>query len=323
MSPLVSVIIPVYNTSAYIARCCHSLFAQTLGDMEFVFVDDGSTDDSLQVIHSIVSQYPDRMAQVQILTQLHQGVSAARQLGMYRATGQYVIHCDSDDWVDITTYEQLYKHAIATHADIVTFGYLVEDEAGNKLNTTHALVAKSQISFSIGPDVGSLCLKLIRKDFILQHHLHLPQNINWGEDLCLSLQSLLLSSNTQSLDLPFYHYGQHHGSITHTIDRQRCNELVQCGIVIEQFLHEHQLSDRYADQLLWLKFQLKQYFLIFPQVRDLRQWTMVFPESHVHIMSYPCSLYIRHAAWLVSHRLSLLALLLLRLRDFISSIKQS
>lgn len=321
MHTTVSVIIPVYNTSDYVARCCHSLFSQTLRELQFIFVDDGSADGSFDIVRQVLLQYPDRSAHCILLSQPHQGVSAARQYGLEHATGEYVIHCDSDDWIDPMAYEQLYKHALATNADVVNFGYLVEDEEGNRLQTSHALQTNRNLDFSIGPQVGSLCLKLVRRQFLQQNQLRLPVGINWGEDLCLSLQILILSANTQVLDLPFYHYGQYSSSITHTIDTQRCNELVKCGDYIEQWLRHNNLIEQYQEQLFWLKFQLKQYFLIFPQVRDLKRWQSLFPECHSQLMHYQSPLYLRFSGWFIMHELPSVANLLLSIRDLYSKYK--
>lgn len=317
----VSVIVPVFNTSSYIARCCHSLFSQTLSEIQFIFVDDGSNDGSFGIVRQVLMQYPERFGQCLLLSQSHQGVSAARQYGLDHATGEYVIHCDSDDWVESMTYEQLYKQAIATNADVVNFGYQVEDDEGNKLQTVHALKPNEDLTFSIGLQVGSLCLKLVRRQLLCQNHLCFPVGINWGEDLCLSLQTLILSANTQTLDLPFYHYGQYHSSITHTIDTQRCNELVKCGDYIEQWLKDNNRFEQYQEQLFWLKFQLKQYFLIFPQVRDLTHWRMLFPECHSRLMLYHSPLYLRLSGWFVLHDLQPIAYLLLSIRDLYSKYK--
>lgn len=317
----VSVIIPVFNTSAYITRCCHSLFSQTLSDIQFIFVDDGSNDGSFGIVRQVLMQYPERFGQCLLLSQSHQGVSAARQYGLDHATGEYVIHCDSDDWVEPMAYEQLYKHSISTNADVVTFGYQVEDEEGNKLQTVNALQLNHGLTFSISPKVGSLWLKMVRRQLLHQNKLRLPVGINWGEDLCLSLQILILSRNTQTLDLPFYHYVQYHSSITHTIDTQRCNELVKCGDYVERWLKDNNSFEQYREQLLWLKFQLKQYFLIFPQVRDLKRWRMLFPECHSRLMYYHSPLYLRLSGWLVLHGLQPIAYLLLSIRDLYNKYK--
>lgn len=320
----VSVIIPLYNTKALLSRCCESLFEQSLHSLQFVFVDDASTDGSLDVVLQVLERYPMRQSQV-LFVRLseHQGVGAARQRGLECATGDYIIHCDSDDWVEPVLYELLYNKAIETEADIVTCGYSIDREDGTVITTVPAMSQSEKISFSIGPQIGSLCLKLIRNVFILQHHLRIPVDIKWGEDLCFSLQSLLLTHDTQSVDEPLYHYVQHKESLTHTIDSDKCFDLIKCGAVMEDFLVTHQLFETYRYQLNWLKFQLKQYLLIFPETRAITSWRTIYPESNYQVMHYSTPLYLKLVSWLIVHHLSPLAVALLQIRDILSPIRNA
>ncbi len=94
----VSVIIPVYGVEKYIERCTRSLFEQTLDDMEFIFVNDCTKDNSIAIIERIAEEYPLRKSQIHILNhQVNKGLPIARQTGLRVATGEYIAHCDSDD----------------------------------------------------------------------------------------------------------------------------------------------------------------------------------------------------------------------------------
>ena len=116
----VSVVIPVFKVRNFIERCATSLFEQTLEDVEYIFVDDASPDDSIEILKECLERYPKRKAQVQILThEQNKGLPAARNTGLAVATGEYVFHCDSDDWVESTMLEDLYVTAIQNSADIV------------------------------------------------------------------------------------------------------------------------------------------------------------------------------------------------------------
>ncbi|MGM9861927.1 MAG: glycosyltransferase family 2 protein, partial [Muribaculaceae bacterium] len=127
--PKVSVIIAVYGAERWIDRCARSLFEQTLSDIEYIFVDDCSPDRSIDVMQHTLADYPERRHQVHILRHDHnQGVAAARTTGMKAATGEYMIHCDPDDWVEPQTYRLMYDKAIATDADIVTCGCKIYDK---------------------------------------------------------------------------------------------------------------------------------------------------------------------------------------------------
>ncbi len=106
----ISVIVPVYNTSAYLEDCLNSLVNQTFKDMEIICVNDGSTDNSLEIL----KKYP----QIKIITQENQGLSAARNTGISAAIGEYIGFVDSDDWVDLDFYEKLYNSIISTNSDI-------------------------------------------------------------------------------------------------------------------------------------------------------------------------------------------------------------
>ena len=322
MEPQVSVIIPVYNSSDFIGRCSDTLFGQMLQSIEYIFVDDGSSDESLCIINQVLDKYPSRRNQVVFVSyQKNRGVGVARNAGIKRATGEYIIHCDSDDWVESSLYEKLYLRAKETNADVVTCGYFVDAADGTRSSETPPLVNVDPLSFSISPQTGALWTKLIRRGFLEEHHLDVPLYINWGEDLCLSLEALLLSRNTQSINEILYHHVLNEDSLTYSVSVAQCLDLVKCGSVVENYLNEHGLFDKYSFQLNWLKFQLKQYLLIFPQTRDVNLWNSIYPECHQHILQYQTMTYLKVSAWLIVHHLKAFALIVLKLRDYLSPLK--
>ncbi len=323
MIPKVSVIIPIYNSSKYISRCCRSLFNQTLDSLEYIFVDDGSEDGSRDVIKEILSDYPHRSSQVvYIRLKENLGVGAARNIGLRQAKGEYVIHCDSDDWVEQGAYEFLYQKAIESKAEIVTCGYYIDWEGKERSDIVSApQFDRSSLIFDIGPQTGALWIKLIRRKLLVDNNLQVPNDIDWGEDLCLSLESLLLSENIQYVQEHLYHYVQHDDSLTHYLSIGKCLSLIKCGHVIEFFLKEHNLDNQYAFQLNWLKFQLKQYFLIFPQTRNIALWKSLYPECHRSLLAYKCPTYLKISAWLIVHHLEVIAIFILNIKDIVSPLK--
>lgn len=323
MNPKVSIIIPVYNSSKYIDKCCRSLFDQTLDSLQIIFVDDGSTDGSFDVVKAALNAFPNRVNQVSfVYNDANKGVGAARYLGLKAAKGDYVIHCDSDDWVEPDAYQSLYDKAIAEDADVVTCSYCIESEDGISKKVVPAFQHDSKtLTFDLGPQTGSLVIKLIRRDFIVRNNLQFSKELRWGEDFCLSLKSLILSNKTVPVNRPLYHYVQHRDSLTHSLTREKCLSLIHCGYVIEDFLKDQRLKNYYQYQLNWLKFQLKQYLLIFPQTRDIPLWKSFYPECHYDILHYKTMGYLKVSAWLVVHHLPAFALLILKLRDFMSSLK--
>ena len=112
--PKVSVIIPVYNVEKYLEKCIESVINQTLKDIEIICVNDGSTDNSLDIL----TKYSKNEPRMTIITQVNSGLSEARNTGIRIATGEYIGLLDSDDYVDLDFYEKLYKSAIKYNADI-------------------------------------------------------------------------------------------------------------------------------------------------------------------------------------------------------------
>lgn len=320
--PKVSVVIPVYNASAYIDRCCRSLFAQTLVQMEYIFVSDGSKDDSIQIIQQTLEEFPKRKYQVKIIDRkINKGVSYTRQEGVDNATGEFVIHCDSDDWVDVDMYEKLYTVANQQQADIVCCGFEINSEAGVLSKAEYGQSDFfSPISFNISPLTGSTVDKLVRRSIITQNNIRFPENIGWGEDFCVALSCLLLSSKTVCISDCPYHYWQNETSITHTLSKRKARELIEVADYVQSFLYKNKLMNQYDFQFNYLKFQVKAPFLMFKEIRDLREWRIVYPESNMHIWDYPVPIYLRIAAKLTVRRLYLLADIVLRARDIVSSI---
>ena len=129
----ITVIIPIFKVRTFIERCVCSLFEQTLQDVEYIFVDDASPEDSIEILKTCIERYPDRAGQVQILVhEQNQGLPAARNTGLVVATGEYIFHCDSDDFVEKDKLEVMYKAAKEKDADIVYCDFYLSFEKNER-----------------------------------------------------------------------------------------------------------------------------------------------------------------------------------------------
>lgn len=117
--PQISVIIPVYNTGAYLRKCVDSILSQTFRDFELFLVDDGSNDESPEICDA----YGARDSRVRVIHQKNQGQSVARNNAIAQMQGQWVFFCDSDDWIHPESLEILYRTAIQTDVKISLAGY--------------------------------------------------------------------------------------------------------------------------------------------------------------------------------------------------------
>lgn len=107
----VSVTVPVYNTEKFLPQCLDSLLGQTLKELEIILVDDGSTDQS----GAICDDYAKRDSRIKVFHKSNGGSASARQLGLENSHGIYYIICDSDDWIEPTMYEEMFKAAIGNN----------------------------------------------------------------------------------------------------------------------------------------------------------------------------------------------------------------
>ena len=117
--PKISIIVPVYNVQAYLGKCLKSLLSQTLKDIEIICINDGSTDDSLDILNFFAIQ--DK--RIRIINQSNKGVSASRNAGLDVAKGKYVMFVDGDDWIEPETCAECYKKIIADKADMLVFNF--------------------------------------------------------------------------------------------------------------------------------------------------------------------------------------------------------
>ena len=241
--PKVSVIIPVYNTEKYIERCAVSLFEQTLDDIQYIFVDDCSEDQSMNELYKVLERYPKRREQVTFCHhEKNLGLPAARRTGLAKAQGDYVIHCDSDDWVDVRMYEEMYNKAIEEDADVVVCDFCSTDCENEQYSK--GLISKERenviADILLWRIAGCLWNKLVRRKEYTDHDLNYPTH-NMGEDAALIVQILWNAKRISYLPEPFYYYYMNQTSITKDVSddnkiRQRFLQATANVEIIEQFL---------------------------------------------------------------------------------------
>lgn len=232
----VSVIVTVYNVEKYIERCVRSLMEQTLEEeIEFIFVDDCSPDDSIGVVKRVAGEYPKRQEQIRILhNEENRGVSATRQRGVDNASGKYIIHCDPDDWVDPDMYGRLLEDAERTGSDITLCGLQISDgetysrplteKAGGPTVTdlVESLSGRLRHTFHH----GGLCNKLIKS--ACYEGVRFPTGINYCEDVHLLFQIAAARPETSVsyiTDWYPYYYFQRPGSLVSLTPERIAREL--------------------------------------------------------------------------------------------------
>ena len=209
--PKISVIIPVYKVEKYIEKCARSLFEQSLEDMEFIFVDDCTPDNSITIVKSVVEDYPNRKKQIKYLShEKNQGLTSTRNLGLSVALGDYIAYCDSDDWVDIYMYEKLYNHAILENADVCfcNFQFAFKDKL-DYYECTSVYADKTKTINSYISTVWTVIWNMIAKrEILVDYELKSPENISYCEDFWLSVRLFYYANKITKVDEALYFYNQ-------------------------------------------------------------------------------------------------------------------
>jgi len=222
----VSVIIPVYNAERYLIPCIHSLLNQSLQECQFVFVNDGSQDGSF----GILEKYAAVDERTVLVNQTNRGVSAARNVGIAAASGDYIGFVDADDTVDREMYETLYLAAVQDDCDVVISNF--ESEVGSHSVITRypfqqsTLLREEEIKLNILPyfikadSCNTACTKLYKRKTIQQHGIIFPEKVALGEDGMFNMSFFCIAKRAKYLDYTGYHYRETPGSATRNIVKQ-------------------------------------------------------------------------------------------------------
>lgn len=292
--PKVSVVVPVYGVEKYIERCARSLFGQTLDDIEFIFVDDCTPDRSIEILNRVLEEYPERKGLVKIIRhEKNQGLPIARQSGLKVATGDYIAHCDSDDWVDVTMYEKMYNRAIECDADLVICDYMITDgiEYEKVEIGCHSTKLERYIEYCLlQRNSWSLCNKLFKKS--AYYNIVFPYGA-MGEDMATTMQLLWNCSKLEYIPIAYYHYYFNPNSITKKRTKENSlrnfAQLRDNTEIVNKIFAQKSLTPKMKDGLLYLKLQVKS--LLLPLVWNNEyyiMWKKLYPnlESQLYLSKY-------------------------------------
>ncbi|MCL3849965.1 glycosyltransferase [Parabacteroides sp. GYB001] len=259
----VSVYVPVYGVEKYIEKCVRSLFEQTLDDLEYIFVDDCSPDDSIRILEQVLEEYPNRKPQVKIVRhEVNQGVCTARRTGIQHTTGEYIACCEPDDWVETTMYEELYKKAKETGVDMVACDHYIEFMPGVKYATSHHIgpfdtIMGDWIKREYAAYVWS---RIIKRELLTGQNIYFPDKSegSYGEDCVIMCQFLSYIKSYSFIPRAFYHYRIIPNSISHDISHleKKRDSLIKKYTWIFDFIKE-KYGDKYAKEILDVKLMFK------------------------------------------------------------------
>lgn len=276
--PKVSVIVPIYNVEKYIERCAISLFEQTLDDIEYIFVNDCTPDNSIYILESVIQKYPKRIDQIKIIQMdKNSGQALARNTGFANATGDFVIHCDSDDWIEANMYKELYTKAINSKADIVVCDFFHETNYGAEIEHYESIYNPFEcLEYSKRPVWWTLWNRLVRRDLIDNSGISFVPEINYFEDMCYMMRLYYYATKIEYIDIPLYHYNRTNEAST-LITYNFCKKIEQkqkCYDYLDKWFTEKEINLKIITKK---KIELKNAFLTNPNY-DLSKWRHTYPE---------------------------------------------
>ena len=259
----ISFIVIGYNTEFYIERCIRSILKQTIREIEIIFVDDGSTDNTVNIVKEIAK----KDNRIKIICQENQGANSARKTGFTYSNGEYVIFVDSDDWIDKNMGKELYETINKYKCDIICYNYILayDDETKNKKITAKIydnIEGNKYLELLIKQKIPhELANKIYKRELLVNARFNEVCKTSMGEDLAANILIAILKPKVKMVDKAYYFYYQRINSTMNNVTK-RLLEIVDSLDFIEDVLRKNNLYDRYEKEFEYLWFNQCYYFNI-------------------------------------------------------------
>lgn len=290
--PAISVIIVFHNAESTIERTLRSLAEQTWHDAEYVFVDDGSSDRTVDVIQAFVALHPEFDGKHRLISSpMRRGSAHATGLGYANATGEYVIRCDADDTMDSRMLEIMYDATAGGQMDAVMSPYVMESDS-KRVTVAYNRKPSGLNDMRMDTLHFSLCNKLLRRSILMDNELMPFDGVDCWEDVGVVARFMALKPAVAFVDEPLYHYivNRKVKSLSRSNADRLLHDHLLTALLLEQWFEEQSLHDEYDEFLTHLKFFAKVKMLR-GRDKDVARWKGTFPEVNPRIM------HLRHLKW--------------------------
>lgn len=279
----VSVIIPFYRAENFIRRCARSLFGQSLDDVEFIFVDDASPDNSVSVLEDVLKDFPERVSSTRIIRHpANRGVAVARNTGLRAAQGDYIYQCDSDDWMEADMLEKLYKASRANDADIVYCDFFLSfDKNERYMSNPDYDDAKEMLTkgFLGGRMKYNLWNKIIKRSLFIDNDIFFPEDHPMGEDMAVIRLSALAKSIAYVPDALYHYMKQNSEAYSNSYSQKKLADIRYNADLTISFI-EGQYGNELEKELALFKLSTKLPFLISDDEKLYKLWQEWYPEAN-------------------------------------------
>ena len=286
----VSIVIPVYNAELYLEQCVRSLMMQTHQNIEYLFVDDASSDNSIHLLKSLIDQYSSRKDQCVIFeNKENKGVAFCRRIGMKNATGDFIIQVDSDDYVALDFIEKMLKKALETQSDVVICNFSKVYKNKIKVNSSFQELERSGLikNLLIGTAHNALWNKLVRRSIIVDENLYPDDSFRLLEDKSITFRIIYFANKVAFINESLYFYRKRENSLTDINQRVLMPMLKSLLVLVDDFFKIHPSDETIDSGIDTFKVGVAASLLIYkPDDEDLPTLLKEIPISLIKTNNY-------------------------------------
>lgn len=311
---MVTILMPIYKVEQYLGRALESIFTQTYQNIDYVFVNDCSPDNSLQVLEETIAKYNIKQDRYIIINhEQNEGIAVSRADCIANAKGDYVLFVDSDDWIEPDMVQTLVDATANGQIDIVgsdAFSDFPDGEV-KYYHENYAETCRENLVRCLNYDIITVLWKLLIRRSLFDNFTITP-HVDIVEDYIISVKLYYYAKSFRAVPKAMYHYVQYNQARV-SLQRLRSINMHIKGVrEVETFCREnHIYDDVVGEKLLLRKFNIKSNFLT-KQLRDIKAYKTVFPEANKVWRKIPYSRKERIKFWLAENNMFFLLKILVR-----------
>lgn len=277
----VSILMPIYKVEMFLERTLDSIFTQSYSNIDYVFVNDCSPDNSLQVLKNTIAKYEVEESRYTIVNhQKNEGIAVSRADCLANAKGDYVYFVDSDDWIEKDAVEKMVSATKEGTIDIVGCDFMKDYMSGKTTyhHENYAETCRENMLRCLNYDIATVLWKLLIRRSLFDEFIICPINI--GEDYIISVKLYYYAKSFVSLNKAFYHYVQYNQNRLSFHSLQSIYDHIDCVKIIESFLGDKGICNNELKELLLLrKFNIKSNFVLNKKLLSEKSYKDTFPEA--------------------------------------------
>ncbi len=285
----ISVITPIYGVERYIEKSLRSLFTQTKTDkVEFILVNDCTPDNSMAIARKVIAEFPHLNVKVVEHTK-NGGLAVARQTGLDAASGEYMIHIDSDDWCEPTMLEDMFNCAKESGADVVVADIFINYPNKEVYKSINAPESGEECMAAVieGRLGGSTSNKLTRRAICVDNNIRWVPSLDIAEDWLIYIKIFSYAKRVVSINKAYLHYFQNPNSLTNKkLVVKKLMNYIEADRLAYEYLTSVGLIDRYADIFSYGRVTLLNILMRNSRGKQQREFAAMYPDvKREHIVA--------------------------------------